>query len=444
MRFINLPRILLSLLVWYSGITIAQEGFVLPTGKKHGRVDFKLVNNLVLIPVTINGAEFTFLLDTGSSNSVIFSFEAIDSLVLHNSQTFQLRGLGQQEPVLAIKSDNNVMEIGAAVHQNISLYVIFDGVLNFTSKLGVPIHGIIGTDFFKNFVVNVNYNTKKIKFYDPKTYRPKKCRKCVEIPLVFIHNKPYIAGQVVQAGVTHPVNLLIDSGSGDALWLFSDEEKNLTIPEEAFDDFLGLGINGDIYGKRYKVSELSLVGFTFKNVNVAYPEVEFLRAQFLQGIDGSVGGEILRRFHWVIDYQAKTLQLRPNHQFKTPFHYNMSGISLEHGELTLVREETVTNQSLSNKNQLVSSQNSTSITKQVAVKLMPSYVISEIRVNSPAHRAGLQIGDELLEINDVPAHQYKLYEIHQMFYTNEGKKMKLTVQREGVKRSFRFKLEDIQ
>lgn len=444
MRFINLPLTLLVLMVWCSQSIIAQEGFVLPKGKKHGMVDFELVNNLVLIPVTINGADFTFLLDTGSANSVIFSFEAIDSLVLHNSQTFQLRGLGQQEPVLAIKSENNVMEIGSAKHNDISLYVIFDGVLNFTSKLGVPIHGIIGTDFLKNFIVKVNYNTKKIKFYDPEHYSLKKCRKCVEIPLIYIQNKPYFTGEVVQAGIVHPVNLLIDSGSGDALWLFNNEEKNLTIPDEAFDDFLGMGINGDIYGKRYKVTDLSLAGFTFKNVNVAYPEVEFLRAQFLQGIDGSVGGEILRRFHWIIDYQAKTLQLRPNRHFKAPFHYNMSGITLEHGELTLVREKTVTNESNAHKNPLVSSQNSPSITQLIAVKLMPSYVISEIRVNSPAHRVGLQVGDELLEINDTPAHQYKLYEIHHMFYTDEGKKIKLTIQRQGVKRSFRFKLEDIQ
>lgn len=90
MRFINLPLTLLVLMVWCSQSIIAQEGFVLPKGKKHGMVDFELVNNLVLIPVTINGADFTFLLDTGSANSVIFSFEAIDSLVLHNSQTFQL------------------------------------------------------------------------------------------------------------------------------------------------------------------------------------------------------------------------------------------------------------------------------------------------------------------------------------------------------------------
>src|SRR5690606_12845297 len=193
MKFINTTILTLIFLLFLLPINgTAQEGFFLPEGKKQGVVNFELVNNLVLIPVTINGSDFTFLLDTGSSHSVIFSFESVDSLTLNNSTVIQLRGLSQEEPIVAVKSDDNVMEIGLARNESISLYVIFDGVLNFTSRLGVPIHGIIGTDFFRDFVVKVDNNSKKIRFYDPEYYIPKKCRKCVEVPLVFINDKPYI------------------------------------------------------------------------------------------------------------------------------------------------------------------------------------------------------------------------------------------------------------
>lgn len=444
MKFINTTILTLIFLLFLLPINgTAQEGFFLPEGKKHGVINFELVNNLVLIPVTINGSDFTFLLDTGSSHSVIFSFEAVDSLTLNNSTVIQLRGLSKDEPIMAVRSDNNVMEIGNAKNEDISLYVIFDGVLNFTSRLGVPIHGIIGTDFFRDFIVHVNYSSRKIKFYNPKSYTPKKCRACVELPLIFINDKPYIEANIETRESSLLVNLLIDSGSGDALWLFQDE-KQLFIPEEAFDDYLGMGINGDIFGKRHKLKQLSFSGFDFKNVNVAYPDVNFLRAQFLKGIDGSIGGEIFRRFNWVVDYQSKKILIKSNRYYKEPFHYNMSGITLEHGELTVVREKTIVNENIINRDLHTEIPTVISNYENFKLKLMPSYIITEVRKNSPAHKAGLEPGDELLEINDVPVHKYRLFEINNMFYTNEGSRMKLKVKRKTTVRTVRFILEDIK
>jgi hypothetical protein len=86
--------------------------------------------------------------------------------------------------------------------------------------MGETIHGIIGYDLLKNFIVKINYQSKKIDFYKPENYRYKKCRKCETFPIELYRNKPYINLNVqidtVGKKLTN-VKLLIDSGGSDAI-----------------------------------------------------------------------------------------------------------------------------------------------------------------------------------------------------------------------------------
>ncbi|MDG4652641.1 hypothetical protein [Chryseobacterium arthrosphaerae] len=52
----------------------AQNAFELINTKK-AVIPFKFINNLIFIPININGAELTFLLDTGVSETILFSLE---------------------------------------------------------------------------------------------------------------------------------------------------------------------------------------------------------------------------------------------------------------------------------------------------------------------------------------------------------------------------------
>src|SRR5690606_26160544 len=190
--------------------------FQLPTHIKQDKIKFQLVNNMILLPVKVNGEPLTFLLDTGASNSVIFSFEELDTLKLNNSTVIQLRGLSNEQPINALKSEGNFVEIGKSRHTNMTIYVAFDGILNFTSRLGVPIHGIIGGDFLKDFVVDVNYKSERLKIVKREFYKPKINKKSLVIPLEFKAGKPYFNAIYTENGDRKQVKLLIDSGSGDA------------------------------------------------------------------------------------------------------------------------------------------------------------------------------------------------------------------------------------
>ena len=53
----------------------AQGDFLIENNKKKVVIPFKLINNLVFIPIKVNGVELNFLLDSGVDETILFSME---------------------------------------------------------------------------------------------------------------------------------------------------------------------------------------------------------------------------------------------------------------------------------------------------------------------------------------------------------------------------------
>ncbi len=427
-RFLFFCMACISFSVW------AQAGFVLSNNKKKDKISFKLINNLPVLPVEVNGTKLSFILDTGVKSTILFSLEDADSLVLKNTQPIQLQGLGQGGAVDALKSRNNKLKVGNVVDIDHNLFVIFDKSLNFSPRMGIPIHGILGSDFFQNFVVEIRYSAGKIIVYDPKEYSFKKCRRCEDLEITFVNSKPYIPLKKVVSGEPNTLNLLVDSGSSDVLWLFEDEGFLTENPKNYFEDFLGLGLSGNIFGKRTKLPEIQLGNISLKNVNAAFPEEGAInKARIYKERDGSVGGGFLSKFNITLDYANKKMRFKKNRKFKEPFHYNMSGLTIEHEGMELVKRE---KQAHINSNSLISEQDSStsnvvsvSVTTEYEFSLVPRYIIVDVRKDSPAANAGLQKGDEIISINGKPCYDYELADLIEMFSSDEGKKVTMETKR---------------
>ncbi|MGJ5642152.1 PDZ domain-containing protein [Formosa sp. S-31] len=418
----------------------AQNKFRLPDHQKSDKIKFKLINNLIVLPVEVNGVDLSFLLDTGVAKPIVFGFfNEEDTLQIRNTEAFFLRGLGEGDAFEALKSKNNTFKIGEAVSSNQDLYAIYDSSINFTPKLGVPIHGIIGYDLFKDFVVEINYSAKYIKLFDPEYYDYKACRDCETLNLEFYNNKPYLNLEVQVDGNFIPVKLLIDSGGSDALWLFENKNLGLHANSEYFIDFLGHGLSGSVYGKRSKIDALKLKGFSFENVNVAYPDSsDVFMAKKFKDRNGSIAGNVLMRFNMIVDYRKAKLTLKRNRYFKKPFRYNMSGIELEHHGVQLVAESTMEFLRQISDNNIKIDFGST---PEYNMMVKPAFVIVELREDSPAKRVGLLVGDVVIKVNNRDASSYKLQEIMELFYGEEGEEIKMEVDRNGFESHYKFRLE---
>tara|TARA_R110001583_G_scaffold79530_2_gene214901 strand:- start:4823 stop:6163 length:1341 start_codon:yes stop_codon:yes gene_type:complete len=435
------------LLCCFYNLGFAQGRFVVLNTKKTDKIRFKLINNLIVIPVEVNGVELSFLLDTGVSKTILFNYlEISDDLKIKDTDPIYIRGLGEGESVEALKSKNNVFKIGDAINLHQDLFAVFNENIDFAPRLGIPVHGIIGYDLFRDFVIEINYSRKFIRLTEPHEFKYKKCKKCETLNLEFYHNKPYINATVKVENKNIPIKLLIDSGGSDALWLFEDISSGIIINNTYFEDFLGHGLSGSVYGKRSKIDEFALNSFVLKNANVAYPDSTSISiAKEFKDRNGSLAGNILKRFNHIVDYQHAKITIKKNNYFKEPFNYNKSGIELANYGVRLVKEEV---KGISNtKNSIVSEDQQNEIIIVVGTRykmaLKPAYSIVELREGSPAQRAGLQIGDVILTINNKQTYQYSLQQLMHNFYEDAGKKIRIKIDRDGQILNFEFILENL-
>ncbi|TYP73606.1 aspartyl protease family protein [Aquimarina intermedia] len=450
--FLDLRRGCLIFLILFgiSIVTSQQNGgeniFKLRPGVESDKLNFKLANNLIVIPVSVNGEELSFILDTGVSSTIIFSLGDDKKLQLSNATKIYLRGLGDGEPVEAIKSTGNTLEIGDAISANHTVYLIFDETIDFSPRMGFPIHGIIGYDFFKNFIVDLKYSKEVIKISNPKAYVAKKCRKCYQTSLDFNNGvRPYIKAQY---GVDKRIdlNLLIDSGSGSALWLFENKTLGIKVPEDSYREFLGKGFNGDIHGARSKIKALHIGKFTMKRVTASFPDSVYIQGISTLQRQGSLGGGVLKRFDLIVDYPDQKISFRKNRFFKQPFHYNMSGITVEHaGErLTKVytREDKIKPERIRS-GQKANNAIVIDYTFGYRYSMEPNFEIVNVRPGSPAAHAGLKRGDRILSINGKNAYEYQLEEINNLFFNKEGKRIRIVIDRAGVRLNYSFFLKKV-
>lgn len=437
--------IIIILISAFSSYTFSQNDFIIENDKGQFKQKFDLVSDLVIVPVTVNGKEMSFLLDTGVNSTIIFSLTSDDSLLVNNPLTVYLRGMGAGKPLRALKSSHNTLKLGDAVSKDHSVYIIEGEVFSISNRLGVPINGILGFEFFKDFIVEFNYKRKFMRVFTKGVYEYNRCKRCIDLPLRFYMNKPYISAIVsIESNELKEVDLLLDSGSGDAVWLFNDSEKGIYLPEKSFEDFLGFGISGSVYGHRSRIELLSLERYELQDVTASFPDSLSLEAvDSFQERDGSIGAQILKRFHSVVDYSGKNLRLKPNNDFNDPFEYDMSGVVVKH-----IGYQVVKNEASPNTFQIGEDNNTEGIqvyktTRQVIYSLEPSYEIAEIRPDSPAEISGLKIGDELIKINGRPAYRYGLHRILEILSSKEGKTIKMEVVRDGKTFEIRFRLERV-
>jgi C-terminal processing protease CtpA/Prc len=120
----------------------------------------------------------------------------------------------------------------------------------------------------------------------------------------------------------------------------------------------------------------------------------------------------------------------------------MSGLDVVYNGKVLVREkDKVTFKDTYSSNDSNSQTNRTiSMATSYTYRFKPSYRIKHILPNSPAELAGLQTNDIILSINGIKVHQYSLRELLSKFQTGHNKRIRITVERNGEKFRYQFRL----
>ena len=287
-----------------------------PAGKSFVEVPFAVESNLMVIPVSVNGSRpLRYVLDTGAQGTSLHNSEIIDSLNIKITGTMPVRGAGGGAASEVSIAENVNFNIGGIELSGGRLAV---RRLPKDSPFFANRDGVIGRIVFSTLVVEVDWEKRVIRFYEPAKY--KYSGKGTVLPITFDEGiRPYITANVVLSGDKPvPVKLVVDTGASHALSLEVGTKPEIKFPGGATKIVLGRGGSGEITGYAGRVKSFELGGQTFDNLPTSFPD-ESLGVGGSNGRNGNLGSGLLRRFKVIYDYSRKQMIVEPNKFVSEPF-----------------------------------------------------------------------------------------------------------------------------
>jgi hypothetical protein len=382
------PLVLLLMFLLSTIPTYAQHFELINSNKV--KIPFKMIRNMVIIKLYINDrGPYNFILDTGVGIMIITEPKLVDSLNLANKRTLRLAGLGAGEdyeayvtPPLKIEIPGRIKSIGvgAAIfkkdHFGLSNYV------------GIPIHGLLGYEFFNKLTVKLSFTDSTLTAYKPG--KLKKLKKFDTIPIVIENNKPYITTSIrFFDGSERKCKLIVDIGAGHPLSL-DNHSVNQWPTAKSIEANLGVGLTGPISGEISRVNQLSIGKYGLNNVLSSFPSTQ--NTSYFTTRDGNLGMDVLKRFTVIFDYENNRMYLKSRGNLKEPFEHDMSGMEYYAGGDGL---------------------------KHV--------VISRVEPGSASDDIGLAKDDEIMSVNLKPVANMSLEDLDHLFKSGDGRGLLLEV-----------------
>ena len=291
------------------------------------KLPFKLIRNLVVIQLKINNrGPFNFILDTGVGLMIITEPKLVDSIDVQNKRTIKMPGLGEGDAYEAYITPPLKIDIPGLTSYDVAAAILKTDHFNLSNFAGMPIHGLLGYEFFNNLAVKLNFTDSTLTVYKPKDVRL--IRKGTKIPISIEGHKPYLEANVkLPNGTEQMSKLVIDLGAGHPVSLENMIKKN-GLPQKFILANLGVGLSGPITGFLSRIDEVDIGKYKIKKVITSFPndyDAETLKYLSVPR-DGNLGVGILKRFMVIFDYADNALYLKPNAFFNEPFEHDMSGI----------------------------------------------------------------------------------------------------------------------
>jgi hypothetical protein len=286
----NISLLLLALLMLVQSIVSANptSGFYLPESIEEVTLQYRCINNLIVLPVVINNTlSVNLILDTGTRNIVLFGKRFRDMFEFVPGKKIQFSGMGSGKLVLGKLTLDNKVEITSLIGEKIALVVVADKNIFAGNPM---IDGIIGYDIFQRFEVEIDPIKKLVTFRSPLVGLIP--QGFVRIPMRVESTKPVIDSKILlQSGSTLNTNLMIDTGSELAILLKTTDDTLFS----NFSEPLGTGMSGNIDGIKTWSQTINLEGLDFYN----QPTGIILSAWHNYG---SIGMGILKEYAMIINY----------------------------------------------------------------------------------------------------------------------------------------------
>jgi predicted aspartyl protease len=168
--------------------------------------------------------------------------------------------------------------------------------------------GLLGANFLKNYVLELDYPGRVVRFYDPKKYKFPKTVTAPNERIVKLRRGGTRFGVEVEID-GKSVFTLLDTGAPMGLLLSGSAAKKVGIDVDSLEEFGGVQLMaGGTETRIYETEDLRFAGFDFPLM----PIVVAPRGLYNQGgnTDSAIGYDILRHFVIRLDYKKSRMWLR--------------------------------------------------------------------------------------------------------------------------------------
>lgn len=359
------------------------------SGQSALKIPIEISNNIIILQTQVNDSRpLWFIFDTGANSSVINAGLVKELKLRTGGKVGGTASGGKIEAELI--SGTSLSVPGVTVFNQTIASLPIDA---FSPVFGKPIGGIIGYDFIKQFMVEVDYAAKVMNLYSPASFNRSVTGEV--LPVKFINRKPFISAEIKLEGHDAVEGVfMIDTGADGVMSVnapfvkIHQFLKSLSMVRQSKSGGAG-GISESVTAR---VQNIRVGRFIIRN-----PLVEFSKAT--EGTDtlstyaGLLGGEVFRRFTLILDYSRQRIIFEPNAYLAEPVEADMSGLDL------MADGEDLKN-----------------------------LVVNEVAANSPGVEAGLKGEDELVAVDGRPVSEIGLDQIRQKF-KQEGKEYSLSIKR---------------
>ena len=271
---------------------------------------------------------------------------------------------------------------------------------------GRKVHGIIGFPILSRYVVEIDYSQHLLKLFNRNSYTYTGSGQT--LPIKLESNLPITKATILMYnGVTFEGDFLVDTGARSYLIISSPSVVKYNMAENIGNDYTVRAVLGSSQKRtkiRYgKLQSLQIAEHIFEDLPVALSS-DNKGVLSLQNLDGIIGNRILKRFNVTFDYQHGLVHLEPNSTIADDYVINSSGFNVNFKE--------------------------------------GKPFIKNVVDRSPADRAGLRNGDELISINGVLVEAMSTEDVRHAFL-KEDEIVELVIQRNRKYKYTEFTLKSL-
>lgn len=345
-----------------------------------GSLSFELVVKHILVNISVgNSRPLPFILDTGDQFSVI-DLDRAKQLGLTLQGDIQSGGAGA-EVLHGSYVQGSSFTIPGLSGFSQPMTLAFP-LKSLEAPLGHEVDGVIGGEFIKEFVVELDYQSHVLRLYDKGTFRYSGHGQSIPIEMN-ADGHPVVEAEVTpEGGEPLKGKFLLDIGSSASLALYSPFVAAHDLPGPKLKTIRAIGAvgaGGKLQAQIGRVAELKIGEFKLAQPITLFSQDKagaFARSD----TQGNLGEQVLSRFTLFLDYSHGRIIFEPNKDFGQPFGPAFAGAVLEG-----------------------------------AGDNYKIFRVKDVLENSPASEVGLQKGDVITAVDGRPASAFSLSEVVEMF-----------------------------